>query len=99
MKFRDIYDLNVFMLCTGAAQIKYPGLNFPTVVYDKKTQERTLTQQHKDTSTGAFEIQERKKDTKKKKVKRAPLLRGWTGRTLKGTKIGPPEPVGGCKTY
>ena len=89
---KKLKNLNIGQkIGTGKIKMLWPGLTSPIL------QGKALIQQQKLPDDPDYEnklIAIRDSSNKFKRTKAHPLLRGWTGAKLGGTRIGPPDPVG-----
>ena len=85
-----------FDFLPGKANMIWPGLNTP-VIKGRQVIDRQRLPPNKDFQQQLVEI--RDKSTKMTYESRPPILRGWSGKGMAGVSIGPPDPIGDCKTY
>ncbi|XP_014467612.1 PREDICTED: 28S ribosomal protein S5, mitochondrial [Dinoponera quadriceps] len=75
----------------GKIPIQFPGLNTPIFRGRELIQQQKLPE---DPERAEKLAKLRQIQTKPKRVKLSPLERGWSGGSIAGRKIGPPDPVG-----
>lgn len=75
----------------GKIPILFPGLNTPVFRGRELVQQQRLPE---DPERMEKLAKLRQSQTKPKRIKLSPLERGWSGGSICGRKIGPPDPVG-----